>query len=89
MFSIASRTAGLNGLKFFEGTLEHRQSKIGNLIFKGSDRLCKLVELSMLCCGQILKDSFKTYKSFPRSIITEFKSIFDVQNHERKIICIT
>ena len=23
---------------------------------KGTDRLCKVVELSMQCCGQILKD---------------------------------
>ena len=61
MSAIAGQTAGPNGLKFFEGTLEHRQSKIGNLIFKGSDRLCKLVELSMQCCGKLLSDSFKTY----------------------------
>ena len=32
-------------------------------IFKGSDRLCKVVELSMQYCGQILKDSFETYKT--------------------------
>ena len=56
MSAIAGQTAGPNGLKFFEGTLEHRQSKIGNLIFKGSDRLCKLVELSMHCCGKFFSE---------------------------------
>ena len=29
--------------------------------FKGSDRLCKVVELSMQCCGKLLSDSFETY----------------------------
>ena len=28
---------------------------------KGSDRLCKVVELSMRCCGKFLSDSFETY----------------------------
>ena len=28
---------------------------------KGSDRLCKVVELSMQCCGKLLSDSFETY----------------------------
>ena len=28
--------------------------------------LCKVVKLSMQCCGQTLKDSFETYKTFPR-----------------------
>jgi len=28
--------------------------------FKGSDQLCKVVELSMQCCGKLLSDSFKT-----------------------------
>ena len=27
---------------------------------KGSDRLCKVVELSMQCCGKLLSDSFET-----------------------------
>ena len=40
------------------------------------------VELSMQYCGQILKDSFETYKTFPRCMITEFKCIVDVQIHE-------
>ena len=34
----------------------------------------------MQCCGQILKDSFETYKTFPRWIITEFECKVDVQN---------
>ncbi len=28
---------------------------------KGSDRLCKVVELSMQCCGKLLSDSFEKY----------------------------
>ena len=28
---------------------------------KGSDRLCKVVELSMQYCGKLLSDSFETY----------------------------
>ena len=32
--------------------------------------------------GQILLDSFETYKTFSRCIITEFECIVDVQNHE-------
>ena len=31
------------------------------LDFKGSDRLCKVVELSMQCCENLLSDSFETY----------------------------
>ncbi len=30
-------------------------------VLKGSDRLCKVVELSMQCCGKLLSDSFETY----------------------------
>ena len=41
-----------------------------------------VVELGMQCCGQILWDSFETYQTFPRCIITEFECIVDVQNHE-------
>ena len=41
-----------------------------------------LVKLSMQCCEQILKDSFETYKTFTRCIITEFECIVDVQNPE-------
>ena len=50
--------------------------------FKGTDRLCKVVELSMQCCGHILSDSFETYKTLPRCIITEFERKVDVQNPE-------
>ena len=32
--------------------------------FKGSNRLCKVVELSMQCCGKLLSDSFETYETF-------------------------
>ena len=28
---------------------------------KGTDRLCKVVELRMQCCGKLLSDSFETY----------------------------
>ena len=45
--------------------------------FKGSDRQCMVVKLSMQYCGQ-----FETYKTFPRCIITEIECIVDVQNHE-------
>ena len=31
------------------------------VVFKGSDRLCKVVELSMQCCGKLLSNSFETY----------------------------
>ena len=31
---------------------------------KGSDRLCKVVELSMQCCGKLLSASFETYQTF-------------------------
>ena len=50
--------------------------------FKGTDRLCKVVKLSMQCSGQILSDSFETYKTFSRSVNPEFERKFDVQNHE-------
>ena len=30
-------------------------------LFKGSDRLCKVVELSMQFCGKLLSDSFEKY----------------------------
>ena len=36
----------------------------------------------MQCCEKILKDSFETYKTFPRCIITELECKVDVQNHE-------
>ena len=31
------------------------------ICIKGSDRLCKVVELSMQWCGILLSDSFETY----------------------------
>ena len=34
---------------------------LGTHLLKGSDRLCKVVELSMQCCGKLLSDSFETY----------------------------
>ena len=40
------------------------------------------VEPSMQYCRTFFKDSFETHKTFPRSIITEFEYIVDVQNHE-------
>ena len=49
-------------------------------IFKGSDRLCKVVELSMQYCGQILKDLFETYKTILRRVFTEFDRKVDFQN---------
>jgi len=45
---------------------------------KGNDRLCKVVELSMQCCGKHLSDSFETYKTFLRSVNHEFERKFDV-----------
>ena len=55
-------------------------TKLEIIIIKGSDRLCKVVELSMQCCGKLLSDSFETYKTFYRSVIPEFECKFDVQN---------
>ena len=46
----------------------------------GSDRLCKVVELSMQCCGKLLSDLFDTYKTFERSVNPQFERKFDVQN---------
>ena len=40
------------------GTLPPTSFRIS---FKGSDRLCKVAELSMQCCGKPLSDSFETY----------------------------
>jgi len=51
-------------------------------MFKGSDRQCMVVELSMQCCGQVFWDSFETYKTFQRCIITEFACKVDVKNYE-------
>ena len=41
--------------------------------FKGSDRLCKVVELSMQGCEKLLSDSFETYQTFQRSVNPEFE----------------
>ena len=48
--------------------------------FKGKDRLFKVVEMSMQCCGQIPQDSFETSKTFLRSVNPEFERKVDVQN---------
>ena len=34
---------------------------IFKIIVKGSDRLCKVVKLSMQCSGKLLSDSFENY----------------------------
>ena len=47
---------------------------------KGTDRLCKIVKLSMQCCGKILKDSIEAYTTFSRSVNPEFERKVDVQN---------
>ena len=39
------------------------------------------VELSMQYCGQILYDSFETYKTILLRIFTEFDRKVDFQNH--------
>ena len=49
-------------------------------VFKGSDRLCKVVELSMQCYGKLLSDSFETYSTFYRSVNPVLERKFDVQN---------
>ena len=51
-----------------------------NLIIKGSDWLCKVVELSIQYCRKLLEASFETYKTFERSVNPEFERKFDVQN---------
>ena len=63
---------------YIEKCLQNKFQKI----IKGTDRLCKVVELSMQCCGLIPYDSFETYKKFPQCIISEFERKVDVQNHE-------
>jgi len=40
---------------------EIRRRNFIDLMLKGSDWLCKVLELSMHCCGKLLSDSFKTY----------------------------
>ena len=49
-----------------------------NTFFKGSDRLCQVVELRMQCCGKLLLDSFETYNTFERSVNPDFERKFDV-----------
>jgi len=39
----------------------NRTKILENIPVKGSDRLCKVVELSMQCCGKLLSNSFETY----------------------------
>ena len=48
--------------------------------FKGSDWLCKVVELSIQYCRKLLAASFDTYKTFERSVNSEFERKVDVQN---------
>ena len=50
------------------------------LLFKVTDRLCKVVELSMQCSGQILEDTFETYNTPERSVNPEFERKIDGQN---------
>ena len=60
----------------------NRSNNEGDIAFKGTDRLCKVVKLSMQCCRQIIWNSIKTYTTFPRCIATEFEHKVDIQNHE-------
>ena len=64
----------------WEKLIKKKQAKYNKV--EGTDRLFKVVKLGMPCCGQILKDSFETYKTCPRFIITKFECKIDVQNHE-------
>ena len=59
--------------------LEQLSGYLIKIEFKGSDRLCKVVELSMQYCGQILQDSFETFEMVTRSINPEFERNVDVQ----------
>jgi len=43
---------------------EKEEKSNSDSIIKGSDRLCKVVELSIQYCGKLLSDSFETYKTF-------------------------
>jgi len=36
------------------GNMRKEEMKVENIESKGTDRLCKVVELSMQCCGQVL-----------------------------------
>ena len=35
-------------------------NKKRTIYIKGTDQLCKVVKLSVQCCGKILQDSFET-----------------------------
>ena len=63
VFNWCFKTIFMDFLNFFNG---YSRIKLGNFktFLKGSDRLCKVVELSMQCCGKLLSDSFETYKTF-------------------------
>ena len=50
-------------------------------IFKGSDWLCMVFELSMHYYGQILHASFEIHKTILRRIFTEFDRKVDFENH--------
>ena len=50
-----------------------------SLTIKGSDRQCKVVELSMQSCGKIRQDLFETYETVTRSINPKFERKVDVQ----------
>ena len=53
-----SRCKGLNNLDFVFTNFLFLEIL---LLLKGSDWLCKVVELSMQCCGKLLSDSFVAY----------------------------
>ena len=40
---------------------EYCMSNSQRVHFKGSNRLCKVVELGMQCCGKLLSNSIETY----------------------------
>ena len=44
--------------------IEEEGGKRPQRLLKGSDWLCKVVELSMQCCGKLLSDSFETHYTF-------------------------
>ena len=50
------------------------------ILFKRTDWLCKVVELSMQYCRQILQNLFETYKTIERSVNPEFERKVDIQN---------
>ena len=66
-----------NDWKYFLRTCLQRNHI--RFFLKGSDRLCKIVEPSMQCCGKLLSDLFETYETVTRSINPEFERKVDVQ----------